>query len=92
MGTSDDIVREQLARLFNSLASASCGRGYLSQATPIIQALLHTMYGENEDTHTLRNALGALQKLSLRLETHHCIYQYRYSTAHQKCYKQLREC
>ncbi len=43
------------------------GRGYISQSPGIIQALLYLMYGEEGgDTHTRRNCLGAIQKLSLR--------------------------
>ncbi len=43
------------------------GRGYISQSPAIIQALLYLMYGEEgADTHTRRNCLGAIQKLSLR--------------------------
>ena len=43
------------------------GRAYISQAPPITQGILYLMYGEKgEDTHTRRNCLGAIQKLSLR--------------------------
>jgi len=60
-------VREQVARLFNAFSSLSNGRGYLVEAPPIILALLDLLYGERlEDTATRRNALGAVQKLSLR--------------------------
>ncbi|XP_064385078.1 lisH domain-containing protein ARMC9-like isoform X1 [Halichondria panicea] len=65
--TTDHNLREQLARLFNTLASLTGGRGYISQSPAIIQALLYLMYGEEgADTHTRRNCLGAIQKLSLR--------------------------
>ena len=60
------LLREQLARLFNSISSLASGRNYLSQAPPIVKALLQLMYAEREDSDTLKNALGAVQKLSLR--------------------------
>lgn len=60
-------VREQVARLFNAFSSLSSGRGYLVEAPAIVMALLDLLYGERlEDTATRRNALGAIQKLSLR--------------------------
>ena len=60
------LLREQLARLFNSISSLTSGRSYLSQAPPIVKALLQLMYGEREDSDARKNALGAVQKLSLR--------------------------
>ena len=66
MQTSHPLLREQLARLFNSISSLASGRSYLSQAPPIVKALLQLMYGEREDSDVRKNALGAVQKLSLR--------------------------
>ena len=66
MRTPHPLLREQLARLFNSISSLASGRNYLSQAPPIVKALLQLMYAEREDSDTLKNALGAVQKLSLR--------------------------
>lgn len=60
------LLREQLARLFNSISSLASGRSYLTQAPPIVKALLQLMYVEREDNDTRKNALGAVQKLSLR--------------------------
>jgi len=70
MGSPDAGIREQLARLFNTFSSLSSGRSYLSEAPPITVGLLDILYGEEgDDTATRRNALGALQKLSLRYMT-----------------------
>ena len=66
MQTPHPLLREQLARLFNSISSLAGGRSYLSQAPPIVKALLQLMYGEREDNDARKNALGAVQKLSLR--------------------------
>ena len=67
MKSPDSALCEQLARLFNTFSSLASGRSYLSEATPIILALLELLYKEkNEDTAIRRNALGAIQKLSLR--------------------------
>ena len=66
MQTPHPLLREQLARLFNSISSLASGRNYLSQAPPIVKTLLELMYAEKEDNNTRKNALGAVQKLSLR--------------------------
>ena len=66
MQTPHPLLQEQLARLFNSVSSLASGRSYLSQAPPIVKALLRLMYGEREDSDARKNALGAVQKLSLR--------------------------
>ena len=66
MQKPDPLLREQLARFFNSISSLASGRSYLSQAPPIVKALLQLMYTEKEDNDTRKNALGAVQKLSLR--------------------------
>lgn len=67
MRSGDNQLREQLARLFNTFSSLESGRRYLSEAPPITVALLDLLYAEGgEDTPVRRNALGALQKLSLR--------------------------
>lgn len=67
MRSPDLSIREQLARLFNTFSSLASGRSYLSEAPPITVALLDLLYEEGSDETTVRrNALGALQKLSLR--------------------------
>ncbi len=66
-GSSDPSLSEQIARLFNAFSSLTSGRSYLSRSTPLITALLELLYKEkSDDTPTRRNALGAIQKLSLR--------------------------
>ena len=65
--STNSAVREQIARLFNTFSSLARGRSYLSEAPPITRGLLEMLYEEGgEDTVTRRNALGAIQKLSLR--------------------------
>lgn len=67
MKSPDPTVREQLTRLFNTFSSLSHGRSYLSESPPMTKALLDMLYSERrKDTATRRNALGAIQKLSLR--------------------------
>ena len=67
MQSPDPPIREQLARLLNTFSSLAEGRSYLAEALPITKALLDVLYGEGKrDTPTRRNALGAIQKLSLR--------------------------
>ncbi len=63
MQSREQDTREQIARLFNTFSSLADGRSYLSEAPPITNALLEVRGG---DTATRRNALGAIQKLSLR--------------------------
>lgn len=66
MKSPDPTVREQLTRLFNTFSSLSHGRSYLSESPPMTKALLDMLYSERrKDTATRRNALGAIQKLSL---------------------------
>lgn len=66
MRSPDLVIREQIARLFNTFSSLAHGRKYLSKAPPITRALLDMLYDESGESATRRNSLGALQKLSLR--------------------------
>jgi len=51
----------------NSLASEYLGRDYLLQRKSIVHSLVETLYLEgNKDSYLRQNALGALQKFSLR--------------------------
>ena len=51
----------------NSLANEYQGRTYLLKYKGIVKMLIDTLYGEgNEDTYLRQNALGTLQKFSLR--------------------------
>ncbi|XP_065890044.1 lisH domain-containing protein ARMC9-like [Dysidea avara] len=58
-------VKEQLARLINSVASLREGRCYLCQHPELLR-LLNSEQTFKEEDDTMRNILGALQKLSLR--------------------------
>jgi len=59
-------VSEAACRLVNAVASASAGRAYVSRAHGLVAALLWVLRGEAGDTAARQNALGALQKCSLR--------------------------
>ena len=60
------LLREQLCRFFNTFSSLSLGRSYLAHCPPAIRTLCSVMMKEERDTLARRNALGAIQKLSLR--------------------------
>ncbi|EGR29565.1 hypothetical protein IMG5_153370 [Ichthyophthirius multifiliis] len=53
-------------RLTNAIASDFQGRTYLVECPNLIKILIRILKNENDDNCTRRNALGALQKLSLR--------------------------
>jgi len=57
---------EYLVRLINNIASECIGRTYLLMDDQIVSLLVTTLKGEHEDTSLRQNALGALQKFSLR--------------------------
>eukprot|EP00003_Mantamonas_plastica_P025070 TRINITY_DN482_c0_g1_i1.p2 TRINITY_DN482_c0_g1~~TRINITY_DN482_c0_g1_i1.p2 ORF type:complete len:699 (-),score=167.40 TRINITY_DN482_c0_g1_i1:1396-3492(-) len=50
----------------NTIASESAGRSYLLQYPKLVSTLCSILFAESEDTLTRQNALGALQKVSLR--------------------------
>lgn len=57
---------DYLAKLVNVFASECGGRTYLLQDSQMVQALIQVLYRESEDTTLRQNAIGTLQKLSLR--------------------------
>lgn len=60
-------IREYLVAFLNSMASEYLGRTYLIQKKNIVHLLVETLYSEgNQDSYLRQNALGALQKFSLR--------------------------
>lgn len=60
-------VQEFFVIFINSLASEYLGRCYLLQRKDIVKTLISTLYNEgNQDSSLRQNALGALQKFSLR--------------------------
>lgn len=60
-------IREYLVAFINSMASEYLGRTYLCQKKNIVHLLVETLYSEgNQDSYLRQNALGALQKFSLR--------------------------
>ena len=72
------LVREQICRLLNAFSSLASGRTYLTGSTSLVSALCSQLVateegepGEGEgdggvEGNVTRNALGAVQKLSLR--------------------------
>jgi len=60
-------VKEFFVILLNALASEYIGRCYLLQRKDIVKTLINLLFSEgNQDTSLRQNALGALQKFSLR--------------------------
>lgn len=60
-------VKEFFIIFLNSLASEYLGRCYLLQRKDIVKTLVNILFTEgNQDTSLRQNALGALQKFSLR--------------------------
>lgn len=50
----------------NALASECLGRSYLLQKNDLVDILVRVLYHEQADTSLRQNALGTLQKFSLR--------------------------
>ncbi|KAL1523500.1 hypothetical protein AB1Y20_018438 [Prymnesium parvum] len=59
-------LREQALRLINLFASESIGRSYLISQGGLVPQLCEVLTHEPSDSVARQNALGALQKLSLR--------------------------
>ena len=68
--SSSLVVSEQVCRLLNAFSSLSRGRDYLTLSLPMISALCGVLVtrggGEGGESCVTRNALGAVQKLSLK--------------------------
>eukprot|EP01135_Chromosphaera_perkinsii_P003112 Nk52_evm1s236 gene=Nk52_evmTU1s236 len=58
--------KEYFVRLINALCSFSAGRAYVLSGEKLLNSLQSLMVSESTDNMTRQNALGALQKLSLR--------------------------
>lgn len=59
-------VKQYTVRLMNAMASDSVGRSYLLQNDNTIFLLFSILKSENSETLLRQDALGALQKFSLR--------------------------
>ena len=60
-------MKEYLVAFLNSLANEYQGRSYLLKYDEIVAMLIETLYTEgSEDSYLRQNALGTLQKFSLR--------------------------
>ncbi|ELU06099.1 hypothetical protein CAPTEDRAFT_181527 [Capitella teleta] len=60
------VVRQYTARLFNAFASLCEGRSYLSRNVSLLRSLMVNLQLEESDELARENALGCMQKLSLR--------------------------
>ncbi|XP_071840885.1 lisH domain-containing protein ARMC9-like isoform X3 [Apostichopus japonicus] len=72
---SDEVVQQYLCRLFNGFASLSVGRAYLGSYPELVQALQKTLTSDERDPITRENALGTLQKLSLKRHLQTCMIE-----------------
>jgi LisH domain-containing protein ARMC9 len=68
MSERNPLVLEYACRFVNLIASDSEGRSYLLQHNNLIQMLVGVLRVEKADSFARQNALGALQKFSLRRE------------------------
>ena len=59
-------VLEYTMTFVNALASECLGRGYLLQKPDLVEVLVRILHKEEGDTILRQNALGTLQKFSLR--------------------------
>uniref|UniRef100_A0A3P8RUH8 LisH domain-containing protein ARMC9 n=1 Tax=Amphiprion percula TaxID=161767 RepID=A0A3P8RUH8_AMPPE len=64
--STNEIVRQYMARLINAFASLAEGRAYLSQIPILLKLLTGVLRKEDKESLTRENVLVALQKLSLR--------------------------
>uniref|UniRef100_A0AAQ5YVR5 LisH domain-containing protein ARMC9 n=1 Tax=Amphiprion ocellaris TaxID=80972 RepID=A0AAQ5YVR5_AMPOC len=64
--STNEIVRQYMARLINAFASLAEGRAYLSQIPILLKLLTEVLRKEDKESLTRENVLVALQKLSLR--------------------------
>ena len=64
--TNNIYLRESICRLLNTIATDSNGRIYLLQQANVIKVLFAVLKTEPGDTASRQNALGVLQKFSLR--------------------------
>jgi hypothetical protein len=62
----DRRVLEYTMTFINALGNECLGRSYLLQKADLVETLVKILKGEQGDTHLRQNALGALQKFSLR--------------------------
>lgn len=65
-GHSSSRVREYLCSFLNSISSEYQGRTYLLSQSDIVVNLSQMLFSEPNDTYLRQNALGTLQKFSLR--------------------------
>lgn len=66
LSSNDRPIVEYTITFLNALVNERIGRSYLLQKADIINQLVDILKDEQGDTHLRQNALGALQKFSLR--------------------------
>jgi hypothetical protein len=60
------LLREYVLRLLNQMASEYVGRNYILENYEVLPALIKVLRGETTDNVMRQQALGTVQKLSLR--------------------------
>ena len=63
---SNKRILEYTMTFINALGNECLGRSYLLQKPDLVENLVRILKEEQGDTHLRQNALGALQKFSLR--------------------------
>jgi hypothetical protein len=66
MSDKNPLVKEYSIRLLNQIASEYAGRSYILETDEILAELIKVLQSEANDTITRQQALGTIQKLSLR--------------------------
>lgn len=66
LSSGDAVVQEHAARLVNAFCSMGVGRAYISQSTHVVRTLCRVVVRKLDDSHTQRNILGSIQKISLK--------------------------
>jgi hypothetical protein len=64
--SDDENVMEQFCRFLNGISSLRCGRDYLQSNELFVQTLCTILTSMNEESASLQNLMGTIQKLSLR--------------------------
>lgn len=66
LASEDRKIIEYTMTFINALGNECLGRSYLLQKLNLVEQLVKILKAEQGDTHLRQNALGALQKFSLR--------------------------
>eukprot|EP00794_Sanderia_malayensis_P014906 gene14907-16450_t len=66
LNSKEEVLRDQTAMFFNTVASFTAGRAYIGHSEPMIKEIINRLKKESEKTACGENLLGGMQKLSLR--------------------------